>query len=676
MELEALSEAVWSRWVGRRAGTHERREVLRAFPEGVLGAQAEQPGCGAEDYRRRALVAAASSGVIWLMEPLPLAWLEAGLASAIHIWAGLPFYRRSWADLRSRRLSGEALITGGVAAAWLQGMTLTLQAAAATSAFVTATALLALAGVGRWLEAVSTFRASEALRAFGRLEPSRGHRLVGGNVSGAAPSELRRGERCRVLPGERLPADGRLETGEAVVIEAFLRGEGAPAFKREGDPVYAGTLNAGGPFTFVVEAAGEATLWARAIDRLRGAIGTRARLQARAEAWAGTIVAVAGGLGVVAGMAALAVGSGVQEAVGRAIAVWVTVAPGAWALVARPVIWAGLGSGAWRGIVAGSAEALERGAAIHVVALDQAGALSRGEPEITEVAAAEGHDVHEVLDAAASLMAESGEPLAKAVLAAARAQGILPRPVGRVRRVPGQGAIAEEALLALGSAEFLRAHGVALESFSPDLLRRQHRGESLLGVGMPGGALLGGFAVADRIKPGAARAIEEMHALGVRTALISPEGEATARAIARLLRIEDWRARVPAEEKGEAVADLQERGGAVAFVGEPRVDAAVLAQADLGLATGVDSSPRGVALLAGDPLQIAEALRLGRTVRARILGNVVWLAIHHLGLAPLAAAGLIGPLTAATLSAATTAGLAARSRVWRDTRPRGAPDRR
>jgi Cu+-exporting ATPase len=254
--------------------------------------------------------------------------------------------------------------------------------------------------------------------------------------------------------------------------------------------------------------------------------------------------------------------------------------------------------------------------------------------------------------------AESAHPLARAILARARAEGIPVRAARKIETVVGRGLRSAEPPLALGSSEFLKAEGVGGAEPPPEIQKRQNRGETVIGLGVPGGDLIGWLALADPLKPGAVKAIEDLRALGLRSILMSGDSLPAVRAVAQLLKLDGHRARVAPEAKAGAVKEMQAAGARVAMVGDGINDSPALAQADLGIAMAAGSDiaqqAAGIVLLSGDPRQVAEAIRLARAVRAKMIQNLGWAFVYNLALIPLAASGHLSPIFASAAMAASS----------------------
>jgi Cu+-exporting ATPase len=651
----------------KRAGYDARpiEETEETAPEEAFEAERRRAEADLRGWLVQWLFAGVGSIFIMAtMSAAAFAPLHALVATAVQFISGRRFYRGAWRAARARSSNMDTLIILSTTTAWAYGLWLSRAGGpGGAHELMTATMLLTFVGLGKWLEGRGRLSAGRALRALLELAPSRALKIVGDETVEIDARDLRPGDRCRVLQGDRIPADGRLEEGAAEIDESMLTGESASVAKRQGDPLFGGTVNLRAPLTLVVEKVGSATALRQIARRVEEAQSTRPKMQALADAVAAYFVPAVMVVAVLTLGISLALGHGANAAILRAIAVLIVACPCALGLATPLAVMAGVGVAARRGTIVRSAETIETSGRLDMVIFDKTGTLTEGAPHVAAVVPAPGHDRHELLDAAAGLEAESAHPLAEAVREAARVEGILPRSPKGVEHVVGAGVRSAEPPLAMGSEEFLRAEGVQFDSLGEEALRRQTRGETIVGVGVRGGALIGALAIADRIKPSAARAIDELRAMGLKTAILSGDSEATTKAVAGILKIDDYRARVRPEGKADAVAELQRGGRRVAMVGDGINDAPALAQADLGIAVSggsdIAQEAADIVLMGGDPAKVADAIRLARRIRANMIQNLGWAFVYNLALIPLAAFGILQPIYASAAMAASSVSVVA-----------------
>lgn len=647
--------------------------------EVIAGGEAEDLGKVFEKERARQEIevrgwrnqtfAAGAVGVV-LMFPGPLApfyWLHAILGTAVQAGAGLRFYKGAWRGLKARTTNMDTLIAMSTTTAWAYGVyLLLLTELSPRHEFMTAVMLLAFIGLGKWLEGRGRLRAGQALRALLELAPATAHKVQGdgdGTKTVDVPSkDLMPGDICRVFQGERVPADGSLLEGAAEIDEAMLTGESVPVVKAPGDPIFGGTVNLTGALTLSVEKVGSATALNQIARRVDKAQNTRPKIQALADRVAGVFIPVVIVIAAVTLALSLGFGLSAGESIGRAIAVLIVACPCAIGLATPLAIMAGVGVAARQGMIVRSAETLEASRDLSVIAFDKTGTLTEGKPEVTAMVPAPGYDEEKLLRIAASLERESTHPLAMAIVRRADESGISSgnglETFSGLEAVIGGGVKSSSPAYVLGSVEFLKSQGVRFETLGEVLASKEAEGHTLIGVGIPDGELIGGIALADQIKDGAAEAIAELSALGLKTILISGDSELATAGVARRVGLDEYRARVSPGEKADAVRALQEGGAKVAMVGDGINDAPALAQADLGIAmasgSDIAQEAAGLVLLRGDPRQVGQAIRMARAIRAKMIQNLGWAFIYNLILIPVAAFGFLQPMYASAAMAASS----------------------
>jgi len=319
---------------------------------------------------------------------------------------------------------------------------------------------------------------------------------------------------------------------------------------------------------------------------------------------------------------------------------------------------AGVGVAAKHGMIVRSAETLEASRDLGTVAFDKTGTLTEGTPEVTAIVAARGFNETELLRIAAALERDSTHPLAAAIVRRADEDGVASESFQGVGAVIGGGIKSVSPAYVLGSVEFLKSNGVSFDGLGEALDAKEAEGHTLIGVGVPGGKLIGGIALADQIKGGAAEAVAELSALGLKTILISGDSELATAGVARRVGLDEYRARVSPEAKADAVRSLQQGGMKVAMVGDGINDAPALAQADLGIAmasgSDIAQEAAGLVLLRGNPRQVGQAIRMARAIRIKMFQNLGWAFIYNLILIPVAALGFLQPMYASAAMAASS----------------------
>jgi Cd2+/Zn2+-exporting ATPase len=545
-----------------------------------------------------------------------LAWSRVAFVIAALTGGVLPAHR-ALSAIRLRQLDINALMIVAVAGALAIGE----WAEAGTVVFLFA--------IAQWLESRTMERARDAIRSLMDLSPAEARLRVADHEELVPVDQVAMGSVIIVRPGEKLPLDGRIAAGRSDVNQAPITGESLPVDKEPGDEVFAGTINGHGALEVTVTRKGRDTTLARIIHLVESAQATRAPTEQFIDRFARwytpAVLALAAAIAVVPALA----GEPFDTWLYRALVLLVVSCPCALVISTPVSIVAALAGGARRGVLLKGGVHLERLAAIRAIAFDKTGTLTRAQLTVTGVSAADGIADREVLAAAAAVESRSEHPIARAIVAAARARGIDVAPADGVRAVPGLGAEGRvgDRLVVCGNARMLEARGllsgagraladeVARTGASPVLVARD-------------GNLLGVLAVADALREVAADTIDLLHQQGMRPiVMLTGDHEAAAAAAATALGVDAVRAGLLPHEKVAAVEDLRRTHGSVAMVGDGVNDAPALAAADVGIAMGVIGSDAAleiadVALMTDELPKIAYALRLSRATVRNIRVNI------------------------------------------------------
>ena len=600
------------------------------------------------------------------------------LATPVQLWAAAPFYRAAWSAARHRTTNMNTLVVVGTTAAYGTSVAATFFPAAFIAAglephqqlyYETATAIVALILVGRFLEARARARTGDAIRALLALGAKSARvRRPGGLEEDIPIADLRAGDVIVVRPGEAIAADGLVVAGASAVDESMVTGESVPVDKSAGDDVTGGTLNRTGALRVRATKVGGDTVLASIVRLVEAAQGSKPPIQRLVDRIASVFVPIVLVIALATFVAWLAFGPSPSfgPALRAAIAVLIIACPCALGLATPTALTVGIARGAGRGILIRDAEALERARAIDIVVFDKTGTLTAGRPQLVDLLACADFGEDEVLRLAAGAERGSEHPLGAALVDAARDRGLAIPEHAAFESFPGAGvhATVDGHDVWIGNAELARAHGFA-DAPEAALARHEEAGRTPLVMtidGLPGAI----FAVADTPKASARDAIAALRARGLRTILLSGDTQRTATAIARELGVDEGRGGVKPGAKAEVIATLQAAGRRVAMVGDGVNDAPALAQADLGVAIGsgtdVAIASAGVVLVGGDPRGVPRALRLSRATVNAIRQNLFWAFVYNVLLIPVAA-GVFYPLTGWVLSPVLAAGAMALSSV-------------
>jgi Cu2+-exporting ATPase len=564
------------------------------------------------------------------------------------LYAARMFFTGAVVALRQRTLDMNVLVAVAIGVSWVYSVAVT--AGLSGDVFYDAGAMLAtFVLLGHWFEMRARGGASDAIRTLLDLAPPRAVVMRGGEPVEVPTAEVAVGDRLLIRPGAKVPVDAEVIEGESEVDESTVTGESLPVHKSAGDALVGATINKNGTLRAQATAVGSDTALAQIVNLVQEAQNSKApaqRLADRAAAW---LVLVALGAGFLTFVIwAVLVGRDVKQSLLFAITVVVITCPDALGLATPTAIMVGSGLGAKRGILFKSATALEQAAGLDTVVFDKTGTLTRGEPEVVAVATADGVEEAELLRLVAAAERDSEHPLAQAIVGAARARGLDPPAADRFEAVPGEGALAtvEGKRLAVGNARLLAREGIGLDGLAQPAAELAGEGRTTVQVALDGRAAAV-IAIADAVRESSRDAIAALRGLGVRTVMLTGDGEATANRVAAELGIVEVIAEVLPGEKAAKVGELQRQGRKVAMVGDGVNDAPALAQAEVGIAigTGTDVAVEtaDVVLMRSDPLDVATAITIGRGTRRKMHQNLGW-AIGYNSLAIPIAAGALEPL--------------------------------
>jgi len=540
--------------------------------------------------------------------------------------------------------------------------------------------LIVIMLLGHWLEMRALGQASGALDALAALLPDQAERVAGDRVETVGVADLAVGDLVLVRPGGRMPADGLVAEGEAELDESMITGESRPVAKGPGDRVVAGTVVTDSAVRVRVEAVGEETALAGIRRLVEQAQASGSRAQALADRAAAWLFWFAVGAGLVTVAVWLALGQP-DQAVERTVTVLVIACPHALGLAIPLVIAISTALAARNGILVKDRLALERMRGVDAVLFDKTGTLTQGRPQVTGVAATD-PDPDRMLRQAGAVEADSEHPLARAVVAAARDRGDLPRATG-FRAMTGRGVQAEVegVTVAVGGPALLRQLGLAEpEALAGELEGWRGRGAAVLYV-VRDDKVVGALSLEDAVRPESRQAVEELHRLGRRVVMLTGDARQVAEAVAATLGVDEVLAEVLPEDKDGAVAGLQGRGLAVAMVGDGVNDAPALARADVGIAIGAGTDvaieSAGIVLAANDPRAVVGVLRLSQASYRKMLQNLGWATGYNLLAVPAAAGALawaglsLAPAVGAVLMSASTIVVALNAQLLRglDLRP-------
>jgi Cu+-exporting ATPase len=625
-------------------------------PEMISAEDEENPEL--TDMTRRFWIGAGLSlpvFVLGMLESQPL--IQLLLATPVVLWAGRPLFQRGWASIVNRSPNMFTLIAIGTGTAYLYSLIAPLFLSDVPVYFEAAAVITTLVLLGQVLELRARSRTGSAIKALLGLAPKTARVVANdGSERDVSLDQVQIGDMLRVRPGEKVPVDGTIIEGRSSVDESMISGEPIPVEKTGGDRVIGGTINGGGTFVMRAERVGRDTLLAQIVAMVSQAQRSRAPIQRLADVVSAYFVPAVIAVAVITFFVWLVVGPEPRfsHAMLNAVAVLIIACPCALGLATPMSIMVAVGRGAAAGVLIKNAEALEVLENVDTLVVDKTGTLTEGKPALASIVAVAGFSESQILGLAASLERASEHPLASAIVSAAAARNLQLSPVREFRSDTGRGVIGtvDGRVVAFGNLKLLEALAVDAGELrdKAEALRRDGQTVMFLAVDKK---LAGLVSVADPIKPSAAEAIQALHRDGLRIVMLTGDSRTTAQAVALKLGIDDLRAEVLPQAKGEVIKQLQNEGRMVAMAGDGINDAPALAQAHVGIAMGsgtdIAMQSASITLVKGDLRGIVRARSLSRATMKNIRQNLFLAFIYNVLGIPIAA-GILYPFFGLLLS--------------------------
>ena len=576
------------------------------------------------------------------------AWIVLVLATIVEFYPGLQFFASTRDAVRNRSWNMDVLIAVGTSVAYGYSVAvLFLPGRLPPTLYFDASALIVtLILTGNYLEHLTRERARGALRALSELLPSTATVLRDGRELEVPVAEVRPGDRCRILPGGRFPADGVVRDGRSTVNEALITGESLPVLRGPGDPVVAGAVNGEGFLWVEATNVGEDSVLAQIGQLVTEAETSRVPLQQLADRIAATFVPVVFLLAAVAAVGWFVAGTGLTIALLVFVSVAITACPCAFGIATPAAIVVGTGRAAEEGILFKGKDSIERANRVDLVLMDKTGTLTRGRPSLSDVVPFGRTSAEELLSTAAAVEAGSEHPYSRAVAEAAARRELAVPPAVAVRSEPGRGVrgSVDGVPIAVLNERAAQEEGIDLGAVQPVADQLTAAGKAC-SVVLRGGVPLGLLGFSDEIAPGAAEAVRSLAEDGLPVVMVTGDHPAAAQRVAAALGIGEVHASVSPPGKLALIREFQARGRRVAYVGDGINDAPALAAADLGIAIGagteVAREAGGVILLRSDLRGVSLALRLGRRTVRKVRGNLTWAIGYNSILLPVAMGALV-----------------------------------
>ncbi|MBC7673341.1 MAG: copper-translocating P-type ATPase [Polaromonas sp.] len=625
------------------------------------------------ELRLKAIVSGIAGGIAMLVSMLGMSgggmtlrgYILLALTIAVMGWAGRHFYTRAWAAFRHHSADMNTLIAVGTGAAFIYSLIATISPGFFTSRglapdvyYEAVIIIIALILTGNAFEARAKKETSSALRALANLQPKTA-RVVRSSPEGEREldipiDDVRADETVIVRPGERMPVDGEVLSGDSAVDESMLTGESMPVEKHAGARVIGGTINRTGALRYRATTLGADSTLAQVVRLMRDAQGSRAPIQGLADTVSGIFVPVVISLAITTFVVWFVVGDmhGVTapavHAFAAAVAVLIIACPCAMGLAVPTAVMVATGKGAQFGILIKGGAVLQELGTITTVALDKTGTVTAGRPTVTDIVGVQGSPLSDddMLALVASLETMSEHPLAEGIVQHARDRGVvLVSPEG-FQSISGQGAVGNVGTRAMvvGNEALMTAHNIEVSSLRDRAESLSSDARTPMYVAIDG-ALAGLIAVADPIKDTSREAIARLHAMGLEVVMLTGDNQRTADAIARQAGIDRVVAGVLPAGKVDEIKRLQGEGKVVAMVGDGVNDAAAMAQGiGIAMGTGTDIAIEAadVVLMRGDLRSVPQAIMLSRRTMSTMKQNLFWAFIYNVIGIPIAA-GVLYP---------------------------------
>jgi Cu+-exporting ATPase len=623
------------------------------------------------------LVIAMSHGAIEFLNFAGVNYLQLALTIPVVFYCGAQFYRGAWAAFRHRAADMNTLIATGTGAAFIYSTLATIFpqffAAASQSAmsempgmngamqipvyFEAASVIIALILLGRMLEARAKGQTGDAIRRLLGLQAKTAKVIRDGNEVDIPVEEVVPEDVVIVRPGEKIPVDGMITEGSSAVDESMLTGESLPVEKKAGDEVFGATINKTGSFRFKATKVGKDTILQQIVKMVQDAQGSKAPIARLADVISGIFTPIVICIAIatfVIWFVAASPEVRFTMALVNFVSVLIIACPCALGLATPTAIMVGTGKGAENGVLIKGGEALETAHKLTSIVLDKTGTITKGEPSLTDVVAANGEAENDFLKTVASAEKLSEHPLAEAIVRGAESRNLQFETVENFNALEGRGieaSVGGKSLL-LGNLRLMTERSISLNGAQATAEKLASEGKTPMYAAIDG-KFAGLVAVADTIKPEAKSAVAAMQNLGLEVVMMTGDNKRTAEAVAKEVGIKRVLAEVLPQDKAKEVKKLQQEKKIVGMVGDGINDAPALAQADVGIAigTGTDVAVEAsdVTLIKGDLRGVVTAILLSKATIRTVKQNLFWAFIYNTLGIPIAA-GLLYPFFGILLS--------------------------
>ena len=596
-------------------------------------------------------------------------WLQLALSIPVVFYATWMFFQRAWRSIATWNLNMFTLIGIGSGVAWIFSVVALFFPDIFPAQFKTeqgtvyvyfeaATVILTLVLLGQLLEARAHGRTNSAIKELLKLAPNKATKIIDGKEQVVSIDAIIKGDLLRVKPGEKIPVDGSIKEGEAIIDESMISGEPIPVDKKTGDAVSSGTINGNKSFVMIAEKVGSETLLAKIIEMVNSASRSKAPIQKMADKISGYFVPIVVGISILTFIIWAIFGPQPSYvfAFVNAIAVLIIACPCALGLATPMSVMVGVGKGAQSGVLIKDAESLEKMNKIDIVIIDKTGTLTEGKPSVEKVISVNSkYPEEDILQKIISLNSSSEHPLAQATLRYGEEKKIEVKPVSNFEAVTGKGVVAtlDGASLALGNEKLMeQVKAVIAPDLEKQVTTEQKMGKTVSYLSL-GNEAIGFVVISDKIKASSQEAIRKLQEEGLKVIMFTGDNEDTAKAVSDALHLDGYKAQMMPEDKLNEIKRLQSEGKKVAMAGDGINDAPALSQADIGIAmgTGTDVAieSASITLVKGDLNGVVKARSLSHKVMKNIKQNLFFaLGYNTIGI-PIAA-GVLYPFFGLLLS--------------------------
>jgi Cu+-exporting ATPase len=603
-------------------------------------------------------------------------WVEWVLATPVQFWIGARFYKGAWNSLRGGTGNMDVLVAMGTSAAYFFSVYSLLQLGEASAGhlyFEASAVIVTLVLLGKILETRAKRGTTAAISELMALRPDTATVMRDGKETQLPVEEVELDDIVIVRPGERIPVDGEVAAGKSFADESLITGESLPVDKKVGDTVTGGSLNGTGLLEVRATKVGEDATLNKIIEMVENAQSGKAPVQRLVDKISAIFVPTIVVIAVLTFAGWMMSGGGFEQALVAAVSVLVIACPCALGLATPTAIVAGTGAAAKAGILFKDVEALELAHKVDTVIFDKTGTLTQGRPAVTGVEAID-YDEKQLIDLAASLQTASEHPLARAVVEYA-GKDRLSKPeefdghtgFGVVGKVDGHE-------VAIGNRGLMEKLSVGVST--PALVRQNNwedEGKTAVLVAVDG-KLAGVMAISDPIRKETVEAIAALKKTGVSAIMLTGDAERTAKTIAAIAGIDDYRSETKPQDKAKAIEELHARGKVVAMVGDGINDAPALALADVGIAMGSGSDvameTAGITLMRSNPSMVVAALQVSKRTWNKLWQNLAWAFVYNLIGIPFAVLGLLNPAIAGAAMAMSSVSVVTSSLMLRSWKPK------